>query len=151
MNRDQSIEILGRIGEKIVANYFSQKGSKIVESLDHFDSQKDMMIDGKTVEVKTQQPFVKLNSLTFRKNQLMKCTSVDELYIVTVPPVMRTTYRWGGWILKIDPKTFKYTTYTTKAGNHMICVKIEQDAVEPIHKLSKEECSELSKYAMSDY
>ena len=40
---------------------------------------------------------------------------------------------------------------TTKAGNQMICIKIEQDAVEPIHKLSKEECSELSKYAMSDY
>lgn len=151
MNRNQSIEILGRIGEKIVVNYFSQKGSKIVESLDHFDSKKDMMIDGKTVEVKTQQPFVKLNSLTFRKKQLMKCTSVDELYIVTVPPVMQTTYRWSGWILKIDPKTFKYSTYTTKAGNQMICIKIEQEAVEPIYKLSKEECSELNKYAMSDY
>ena len=151
MNRNQTIEILGRIGEKIVANYFSQRGCKVIESINHFDSEKDMLIDDKKIEVKTQQPFVKLNSLTFRKNQLRKCKNVDKLFVVTVPPVMRTSYKWGGWILEIDPKTFKYTNYTTKVGTQMICINIEQEAVKPLYKLTTEEVVELMKYAQSDY
>lgn len=151
MNRNESIKILGSIGEKIVSNYFSQKGCKIVESINPFDSEKDMIIDGKKVEVKTQQPFVKLNSLTFKKNQLKKCSTVDKLYVVTVPPLLRTSYKWGGWILEVDPKRFKYTNYTTYAGVHMICIKIDQEAVIPISKLSEQEITELMKYTQSDY
>lgn len=151
MKHDQKIDIVGRIGEKIVVNYLNSQGEKVQESIDHFDREKDLISNGKKVEVKTQQPFVVKNAFTFRVNQLRKCRSVDELYIVSVPPKMKPNYKWGGWLFKVDPKTFKESRYTTSFGNEMVVINIEQPAVTPLKKLSKEEIDELNKYTESAY
>jgi len=151
MKSDQKIDIIGRIGEKIVVNYLNSQGQKVQESLDHFDREKDLLSDGKKIEVKTQQPFVVKNAFTFGTNQLRKCRSVDELYIVSIPPKMDFHYKWGGWLFKVDPKTFKESRYTTKFGKEMVVIKIEQPAVKPLKKLSEEEISELVKYTESAY
>ena len=59
---------LGEIGEKIVANYMNRQGCIVEQSLDPFDSQKDMKIDGKSLEVKTQVPYVLKKCFTLEIN-----------------------------------------------------------------------------------
>jgi hypothetical protein len=65
---------------------------------------------------------------------------------------MKRNYKWGGWIFKADPKNFTISErYTTKFGNKMIVIPIEQDALVPIQKLHQSEIDELIKYADSSY
>ena len=150
-NSNENSVILGQIGEKIVSNLLCRLGHVVQESIDPFDSQKDMTSDDKLIEVKTQQPFVLKNSFSFKLNQLRKCRNVDELYFVSIPPLMNKKYKWGGWIFKVNPKEFVTTIYTTKHGLEMILIKIEQESVQPFYKMTNEECNELCKYAQSSY
>lgn len=143
---------LGLAGEKIITNYFNEQGQKVKHSLDKFDREKDMLIEGNIkVEVKTQQPYVKMGSLSFRPNQLRKCSTVDELYFVTATAQYDKNYQWNNCIFKVNPKTFKTKPYTTKVGTNMIAVPIEQEAVEFIRKLNDEEIKELNRYTQSSY
>lgn len=151
MNRDQAIDILGRTGEKIIANMLINLGLNVQESIDHFDSEKDFLVDGKKVEVKTEQPYVLKNAFSFRENQLRKCRSVDVLYFVSIPPLMDVNYKWGGWIFRAEPQNFKCQTYTTKFGTRMVAVPIEQDALIPVKKMEESEIAQLLKYATSAY
>lgn len=151
MNKQQRIDIIGRIGEKIVINHLSKNGCVVEESIDPYDSEKDFIVDGKTAEVKTEQPFVMQNAFSFRSNQIRKCKSVDVLYFVSIPPLMKLSYKWGGWLFKADPKAMKTRTYETKKGINMILVDIEQSAITPIEKLAESEIEQLLKYAASDY
>jgi hypothetical protein len=151
MNRNLAIEFLGKTGEKIVANHFVKQGCIVEHSLNNFDSQKDFVIDGKLVEVKTEQPYVKKNSITIRQNQLRKCRSVDLLIFVTVPPLFNTRYKWGGYMLNVDPKNFICENYVTKFGTKMTSISMEQESVSVIRKLTDEEMAELMKYAQSAY
>lgn len=143
---------LGLSGEKIITNYFNEQGQKVKHSLDKFDREKDMLIEGSIkVEVKTQQPYVKMGALTFRPNQLRKCSTVDELYFVTATAQFDKNYEWNNCIFKVDPKNFKTKPYTTKSGINMIAVPIEQEAVTFIRKLTDEESRELNRYTQSAY
>lgn len=151
MDRNQAIDILGRTGEKIIANMLTNLGLNVQESINHFDSEKDFLVDGKKVEVKTEQPYVLKNLFSFRENQLRKCRNVDVLYFVSIPPLMNINYKWGGWIFRAEPQNFKYQTYTTKFGIKMVGVPIEQDALIPVKKMEEHEIAELLKYAKSAY
>jgi len=151
IDRNQAIDILGRTGEKIIANLLTGLGLKVEESINHFDSEKDFLVDGKKVEVKTEQPYVRKNAFTFRENQLRKCQSVDVLYFVSIPPLIEPDYRWGGWIFRVDPRSFQYHRYTTKFGIRMIAIPIHQNAMVPVCKMKEEEIRELVKYANSAY
>ena len=143
---------LGLAGEKIIANYFSEQGQKVKHSVDKFDREKDMLIEGvMTVEVKTQQPYVKMNALTFRPNQLRKCRNVNELYFVTAKAQISPSYKWNNCIFKVDPKNFVTKSYTTSYGVDMVAIPIEQEAVQFVKKLSEEEGRELAKYTQSNY
>lgn len=144
-------ELLGKTGEKIIANELSKMGFVVEHSINNFDSEKDFLVDGKKIEVKTEQPYVMKNSITIRETQLKKCQNVDLLFFVTVPPLMRENYKWGGWIFRVDPKSFVYEKYTTKKGIKMVSISILQDAVIPIRELTLLEKNELKKYAISDY
>ena len=72
LTREQKIEILGKIGEKYVGNYLA-KNRKVEFSLDNFDSEKDLLADDKTVEVKVGTPFITEGAIAFKKSQLAKC------------------------------------------------------------------------------
>jgi hypothetical protein len=148
---EQRIEILGRTGEKIIANLLNGLGLKVEESINHYDSEKDFLVDGKKVEVKTEQPYVMKNAFSFREKQLRKCRSVDVLYFVSVPPLLNLDYKWGGWIFRAVPQDFTYYSYTTRSGLKMYAVPIEQEAVVPVCKMKDHEIQELLKYAKSDY
>ena len=142
---------LGLAGEKIVINMLSGEGCRIESSINKYDSEKDLMVDGQyKVEVKTQVPFIMKNSFTFKPNQLRKCRSVDVLYFVSVP-APRHTDKWAGWIFRVEPKNFVTTTYRTKDGREMILINREQPALIPVKKMSDEEARELQKYTVSEY
>jgi hypothetical protein len=151
MDRNQAIDILGRTGEKIIANMLIELGLNVQESIDHFDREKDFLVDGKKVEVKTEQPYVLKNCFSFRENQLRKCRSVDVLYFVSIPPLYQPDYKWGGWIFRAEPQNFSFSTYTTKFGTRMVSVPIDQPALIPVKKMREEEIQQLLKYASSAY
>jgi len=150
MNRDDMIKNLGLIGEKIVINHYSSMGNIVEHSINSFDNKKDLVVNGKTIEVKTQVPWISENSFTVKQNQLRKCRSVDELVFISVPPP-RHKDRWAGWMFSADPKKFKVKYYTTYDGREMVLIPREQEAVQPVKKLSDDELSELTKYTVSGY
>lgn len=151
MDKKMAIEFLGKTGEKIVANELNKMGMKVEHSINNFDHEKDFLVDGFKVEVKTEQPYVLKNSISIRKTQLRKCRSVDKLYFVLVPPLMNPNYRWGGWLMQVDPKFIVSETYVTKFGTEMVSIPIEQEAVVPLRKLTEQENKELLRYAQSAY
>lgn len=150
MTKDEMMNELGLMGEKIVINMLNEQGCKVKTSVDKYDSEKDMVVDGKKVEVKTQVPFIMQNAFTFKPNQLRKCRGVDELYFVSVP-AGRHGDKWEGWIFKANPKTFTTRQYRTKDGRDMILVDREQESLTPVLKMSSEEIKELQKYTVSGY
>lgn len=160
----QNIEIVGNIGEKIIANEFTKRKHSVEITLDPYDSTKDLLVDGdKRVEVKTGAPFVynklfKEGNLAFRKNQLRKCRSVDMLFFVAPTPPIRTgrNYKWAAYIFQVDPKNFIFREYSTKKGaKDMIGIGIyenlEAGTLRVIRKLTKEEDSQLQKYLVTNY
>ena len=152
LTREQKIEILGKIGEKYVGNYLAEN-RKVQFSLDNFDSEKDLMADDKTVEVKVGTPFITEGAIAFKKSQLTKCRSVDEFYFVTIP-APKYHYRWSGWLFRIE-NNFRYKVRNITRSNgwidEMVLVPIEQDAVIPIFKVEDSVINEMMKYTTSKY
>ena len=152
LTKEQNIEILGKIGEKYVGNYLA-KNRKVEFSLDNFDSEKDLLADDKTVEVKVGTPFITEGAIAFKKSQLMKCRSVDEFYFVTIP-APKYKYRWSGWLFRIE-NNFKCKVRNITRSNgwidEMVLVPIEQDAVIPMFKVEDSVINEMMKYTTSKY
>jgi len=151
MTKDEKALRLGHIGENIVANWYSSQGYKIKLSLDPYDAVKDLTVGKMQVEVKTQQPYVKMNALTLRPNQLPKCSNPNtQLNFVTAAAEYDVTYKWNNCLFEVD-HNFKTVPYTTSYGIKMIAIPIEQEAVRFIKKLDDEEKYVLSKYTQSNY
>jgi hypothetical protein len=150
MNRNDNMEILGRMGEKYVANVLTKEGVQIEHALNHFDSKKDLVGDGKTIEVKTQVPFIVEKAFSIKPNQENKCRNVDILYFITLP-ASRHKFEHEGWLFRIDPKTFYTKERKTKDGRVMVLIPISQPAVTPIHKIDDSVISEMMKYTVSGY
>jgi hypothetical protein len=152
MTREEKMNELGLMGEKVVTNMLNRlhPGLVIEHSVNKFDSEKDMLVDGKKVEVKTESPFVFKDCFSFRPNQLRKCRNVDVLYIVSVPHVKFRHYS-DGWVYRIVPSEYRTIEYTTKYGVKMIGIPIKQEAVIPVYQMNMEEITELMKYSNTDY
>ncbi len=115
MNRSQLVEMLGAVGEGIVRRFFQSQGCQVQMSEDKYDAVKDMIVDGKTVEVKTLLPIYKYNSFCLPCQQSKKCESVDRLIFIEVPdlpgedvvifesikdPETNRRYDWRDWFNK---------------------------------------------------
>lgn len=146
----QCMEILGKTGEKIVSNYYSRSGNIVEQSINNFDSTKDMLVDGKKIEVKTQVPFVIKSAFTFRENQLTKCLNADTVVFVSVPNSIKSHYSEGK-VYAIESKKLKYDFYTTKDGRKMVMIAIGQPDMKELFHMSNEECIELQKYSTSSW
>ena len=106
----------GDLGEKLVARYYRSNGILVEESLNLNDSKKDMLVDNKTCEVKTQQAWHKENSFSIRVNQLRKCTDVDILIFVETPSKYnQNTVR----LYEMPKEKRKVKTLTTSDGRTM--------------------------------
>lgn len=106
----------GDLGEKLVARYYRSNEILVEESLNLNDSKKDMLVDNKTCEVKTQQAWHKENSFSIRVNQLKKCTDVDILIFVETPSKYnQNTVR----LYEMPKEKRKVKTLTTSDGRTM--------------------------------
>ncbi len=142
--------ILGQIGETIVSNYLISQGFKVYKSTDYYDSQKDLIVNGRTVEIKTKQPYVNKNAFSIKIHHLKKCLSVDDLYFVSVPPIFKLDYKWAGYIFLANPKEMQYQNYTTRSGYEMIAIPIEQTAIKVCTKIADKDIAQLNKYAQKE-
>ena len=109
--------MLGNAGEKVVEEYFRDKGYAVSSSTSIYDSIKDLTVNDKyTIEVKTQQLFHTANAFTIKPDQLLKCLNVDILIFVETPSSENgnTISIWG------YPKNKRqYTERITKDGRKM--------------------------------
>ena len=111
---------LGMLGEALVANHF---GVPVNENF--FDTQKDLMINGETVEVKTQNRHPSKNLLTISApngnvglSNFAKCFHVDHLIFVE--------YSTGDTINIWEcTDRMNFQTYVTKQGKAMVGFPIE--------------------------
>lgn len=85
MTRDERVVKLGDTGENLIVEYFHGKSCNVIKSSYRFDSEKDMTIDGKTVEIKTLFPIYKYNAFCLPLKQSNKCENVDRLIFVEIP------------------------------------------------------------------
>lgn len=143
-------EQLGLAGEKIVANYFSSLGKKVELSINPFDSTKDLIVDGKHIEVKTQVPWCQKDSFTFRPNQLKKILASDLIIFISVPNTKMKHFS-SGKVYECTPENMFYTKQLTRNDREMILVKINQESIKELFELSKAECKLLQKYSSSDW
>lgn len=85
MNNREKMIMLGNLGEKIVRHLAQEEGCVVKENPSLYDNTKDLTINGRSCEVKTQTRFVVENAFTVKENQVTKCTNVDLLYFVETP------------------------------------------------------------------
>lgn len=76
---------LGYIGEEIVAHVLREKGISVSFSDDIYDDKKDLVVRGKTAEVKTIQLYRLRNLCSIRTHQLQKCSDVNYLFFLLTP------------------------------------------------------------------
>ena len=132
MSVDYKKVLLGMLGEKIVAKHFRDNGHQVEESLNVFDSDKDMIIDGNNVEVKTNAPLIYYDSFSFPKSQYNKIMNAHRVYWVSVPlQTMDDTFT--GCIFEMDPKVAKLHKITFKTGKETIGLKRQQEGMRVIH------------------
>jgi hypothetical protein len=79
-------EELGDLGEYIIKQLAEEYGFDVILSKDPYDDEKDMFINGKTCEVKTQQFFHTQNeSPAVEKSQFNKVKNADYLIFIETP------------------------------------------------------------------
>jgi hypothetical protein len=145
---DEKKTRLGKMGEICVGNWASAQGKVVTHSIDPYDSQKDLIIDGVTVEVKTQTPYINEMAFSIRPNQLRKCREVDELYFVALPsPQARFAYGGQCWVYRVDPKTFIHREIYTRGGMKMILIDIKQTAVTPVTEIDPGDVALMMQYS----
>lgn len=136
MKTEQDLKkiLLGTLGEKIVAKLLRDRGLTVNESLYMFDSSKDMEVDGENVEVKTQMPFLILDSFAVSINQMNKIQNSSRVYWVSVPPT-KVHDVMGGFIFEMDPKVASGFLYRLKNGREVMCFKRNQDGMKIVHQI----------------
>ena len=139
---DYKRKVLGDIGEKIVGNYMSRIGRAVEMSSDPFDSEKDMKVNGVSLEVKTQVPYCLEKSFTIRSNQLNKCLNVDYFVIVQAP----CEYLNEAAIWKVK-KGFTYNTVKLKGGGERLSIPMNQENVIKKMDIIGEDKNLLRKYS----
>ena len=85
LRSERKMLLLGAEGEKLVKAVHEIAGYTVELSEDSWDSEKDMLIDGKTCEVKTQIPIITKKSMAVESRNYEKCTNVDILIFVEIP------------------------------------------------------------------
>lgn len=152
VTKEELMNELGLAGEKIITSMLSKLGCQVEPSYDKYDSKKDLLVDGKKVEVKTQIPFAKKKAFTFSPWQLKKCQSVDVLYFIAIP---NTNPKYdlpeNGWIYRVVPSEFKHEEWKDRWGKPRILVPIKQDCIFPVERLTEEQVKYLQSYTTSSY
>jgi len=127
---------LGLIGERIVAKFLRDQGHVVDESFDPFDTEKDMLMDGKPIEVKTQVPYMIEDSFAIFPTQLKKLKDCYRAYFVSVP--LKAEDPLAGGIFEIDLKSDDVKAHRVQRhdGASIICFPRRQSAMKMIHQIT---------------
>lgn len=142
----------GKTGETIIANYYIERGKKVLFSFDQHDETKDLTIEGYSIEVKTMVPYFSEDAFSFRVSQLEKCKNVDIVYFVSVPADGRTHFSFGKvYRIKSDKMkySFYYKTFKDRGKAKMVLVPIRQEGMEEVFELTEEQKLKLQEYSTS--
>ena len=145
----ERIETLGALGEEIVGKVLEEAGFNIKQSDDKYDSEKDFLIEGLKVEVKTVVPWFKENALTIDAKQYPKCFNADYVIFVCVPSKGLSAYsndKYDGNIYVVKPKEVKWTPKTTRGGLPKCLVRINQPGVLLCHRIEDRKILNKLKY-----
>jgi hypothetical protein len=140
--KEVKMQMLGNYGERIVGEVLRSIGYDVVYSDDPYDRNKDMTVNGSTVEIKTQVPFYSEKAFSINAKQLRKCNSVDYVVFVAVPSLNMTSIGRGnsidGNIYTVDPQIAKWRSRTTNDGRSMYLMDINQPGVTLCHKITNQ-------------
>lgn len=144
----------GKTGETIIANYYIERGKKVLFSFDQHDHEKDLTIEGLTIEVKTMVPYFSEDAFSFRISQLPKCKSVDLVYFISVPADGKTHFSFGK-VYRIKSEKMKYSFYYKHFGDRgkakMVLVPIKQEGMQEVFDMTQEEILKLQEYSTSGF
>jgi hypothetical protein len=138
LSNKENIEAIGALGEEIVGKVLKEAGFDVKQSEDKFDSEKDFLIEGLKVEVKTVVPWFTENALTIDAKHYPKCFNADYVIFVCVPSKGLSVYsndKYDGNIYVVKPKEVKWTPKTTRGGLPKCLVRINQPGVLLCHKI----------------
>lgn len=141
MTYKQKIEALGALGEDIVEDILKKEGFEVIRSEDKFDSEKDFLVQGCKVEVKTVVPWFTENALTIDARHYRKCFNADYVVFVCVPSKGLSQYstnKYDGNIYTVLPKEVKWIAKSTRNGLPKVMVRINQPGVILCHKIEDE-------------
>ena len=139
LSNKEKIEALGALGEEIVGKVLKEAGFDVKQSEDKYDSEKDFLIEGLKVEVKTVVPWFTENALTIHAKHYPKCFNADYVIFVCVPSKGYNNYsndKYDGNIYVVKPKEVKWIPKTTRGGIPRCMVRINQPGVLLCHKIT---------------
>jgi len=141
MTYKERIEALGALGEDIVEDILKEEGFNVIRSEDKYDSEKDFLVQGCKVEVKTVVPWFTENALTIDARHFPKCFNADYVVFVCVPSKGLSSHsnnKYDGNIYTILPKEVKWVSKTTRNGLPKCLVRINQPGVILCHTITDE-------------
>lgn len=141
LTHKQKIEALGALGEDIVEDVLKKEGFDVVRSEDKYDSEKDFLVQGKKVEVKTVVPWFVENALTIDARHYPKCFNADYVVFVCVPSKGLSQWsndKYDGNIYTVLPKEVKWISKSTRNGLPKVMVRINQPGVILCHRITDE-------------
>lgn len=142
--------LVGIIGERIVAHYLRKAGHTVEESLNVFDTEKDMLVDGLPVEVKTQVPLVIEDSFSIDYSQKKKIMNSHRVYFVSIPTKLGDDLE--GCIFELNPQEeFKAHRRDRADGSKIICIPRRQTALKIVARITDTEILEQLKRLSTSY
>lgn len=130
---------LGTLGEKIIANYFNSIGIQAILSENPFDTEKDLTVGGKNVEVKTLVPMIKDKAFMVKNNQINKIRCSHRVYFIAVP-LSKLDNLYGGRVYELNPKNMITTrSCIDHLADDNTCIPIHQDAMRHIHTITNKD------------
>jgi hypothetical protein len=138
--KEQTVDVkkvmLGMTGERIVAHLLRKQGHIVEESLDPFDTEKDMLMDGLRIEVKTQVPFLVEDSFAVSPSQLKKICNSHRVYFLSVPPSKNADPN-SGCIYELDTtQEFKCHRRVLANGRETVCIPRNQAHIKVIGRVT---------------
>lgn len=143
--------LLGMIGERIVAHQLRKSGHEVEESLNVYDSEKDMLVDGLPCEVKTQVPIMIEDSFGISPKQKAKIFSCHRVYFISVP--LKAGDDLAGCVFEMDPRdpNLKAHRWSANDGREMICFPRRQTALKMICQIEDQDILEQLRKLSTSY
>lgn len=151
--------VVGKEGETVVAEYFRGIDREVLTH-DWYDTEKDLTIDGKRIEVKSQVPYVNENAFTLKKvdsrgkpsNDWPKCTQADYTVFVSIPNKRRPHKSENKiFIIKGSDLLLNYREKRTSDGRVMYLIPIYQKNMHYLCDLPEESSQLMQEKSQSTW